>query len=104
MAFRVLFIAHAPDANKEKHHSVIQTEKYILYAVVVRNQEEALEVCKQYIEEKEIDSIILCPGFTHEDVAELFRTVGGKVGVSVARGDGPSNRISHEAIKREGYF
>jgi len=46
MAFRVLFISHAPDANKEKHHSVIQTEKYILYAVVVRNQEEALEVCK----------------------------------------------------------
>lgn len=104
MAFRVLFIAHAPDANKDKHHSVIQTEKFILYAVVVKNQKEALEISKEYIEEKKIDSIILCPGFRHEDVAELYGAAKGKVGVSVARGDGLSNQISREAMKREGYF
>jgi len=73
MAFKTLFLAHAPDAEVEKHRCVI-------------------------------DSILLCPGFTHTDVAKIREAVGENVAISVARGDGPSNRISMEVMKREGWF
>lgn len=49
MAFKTLFIAHAPDANKERHRSVIYTGMYQLFTVVVKNQEEAVEVSSDFI-------------------------------------------------------
>ncbi len=104
MPFKALFLAHAPDANKEKHRSVIDTGKYQLFTVVVRDQAEALEVCKDFVEKASIDSVLLCPGFTHRDLAEIAEAVGEKVGVSVARGDGPSNKVALAAMEREGYF
>jgi hypothetical protein len=104
MAFKALFLAHAPDADKEKHRSVIDTGKYRLFTVVVRNQAETLEVCKEFVEKEGIHSVLLCPGFTHRDVAEIAEAVGDNVGVWVARGDGPSNKVSLAAMEREGYF
>jgi hypothetical protein len=104
MAFKALLLTHAPDANKDKHRSVIDTGKYQLFTVAVKDQAEALEVCKDFVEKESIDSVLLCPGFTHRDVAEIAETVGEKVGVSVARGDGPSNRLALAAMEREGYF
>jgi len=103
MAFKVLFLAHAPDANKDKHRSAIDTGRYQLFTVVVRNQTEAVEVCKDFVENEAIDSVLLCPGFTHSNVAEIAKAVGNKVAVSVARGDGPSSKVSLAARKREGY-
>ena len=102
MPFSALCIVHAPDANKDEHRCEIHTEKYSLYTVAVKSQEEALQICREHIEK--IESILLCPGFTNRDVAEIQETVGENIGVSVARGDGPSNRIALEAMKREGYF
>jgi len=103
MAFKVLFIAHAPDADKEKHRSVIKTGMYHLSSVVVRDQKEALQLCSDFVKGEGIDAILLCPGFTHNDVAEIARSAGNGVAVSVARGDGPSGRVSAAARKREGY-
>ncbi len=104
MTFNVLFIAHAPDAEYKIHRSVIDTGRYKLYSIVVRTQEEAVQVSKDYLQNESIDAIILCPGFTHGDVAEIFEAVEGKASVNVARGDGPSSRISAEARKNAGYF
>lgn len=104
MAFKVLFLAHAPDAEAEKHRNVIDTGMYRLFTVVVKNQAEAVEVCKNYLEGEEIDSVLLCPGFTHSDVAEIVKAAGDNVAVSVARGDGPSGKVSLEARKRAGYW
>jgi len=104
MAFKALFLAHAPDAEAEKHRCVIETPKYKLFVVVVKNQKQAIEVCKKVVKEEGIQSILLCPGFTHRDVAEIQEAVGENVGVFVARGDGPSNRISMEVRRREGWF
>ena len=101
MAFKALLLAHAPDADHEEHRSVIDTGKYRLLTVVVKNQKEALAVSRRIYEEEKIDAVMLCPGFTHKDVAEIFQALGGKVSVNVARGDGPSNRISQPVIKRE---
>ncbi len=48
--------------------------------------------------------MLLCPGFTHTDVAEIMETAGGNVSVAVSRGDGPSGKVSLAARKREGYL
>jgi len=103
MAFKALFLAHAPDADYEKHNHVIDTGRYKLFTVVVKNQIEAIKVSKNLYENEKIDAIILCPGFTHNDVSELFNALEGKVSINVSRGDGPSNRISLPVIQRE-YF
>ncbi len=105
MAFKVMFLAHAPDAEAQKHRCIIETPKYYkLFVVVVKNQKQAIEVCKKAVKEEGIQSILLCPGFTHRDVTEIQEAVGENVGVFVARGDGPSNRISMEVMRREGWF
>ncbi len=104
MPFKVLFIAHAPDADYKKHRSEIDTGMYKLYSIVVRTQEEAVQVSKDYLQNESIEAILLCPGFKHGDVAEIFEAVEGKVSVNVARGDGPSGKISAEAMKKAGYF
>jgi hypothetical protein len=104
MAFKAAFLAHAPDADPEKHRCVIETSKFRLFVVVVKDQNQAVEVCKKLVKEEGINSILLCPGFTHKDVAQIAEAVGEKVGVVVARGDGPSSRVSMEVMKKEDWF
>jgi len=101
MAFKVVFLAHAPDAEPEKHRCVIETPKYKLFSVVVKNQVEAVEECRKLVKKEGIHSILLCPGFTHRNVAEIVEAVGKNVAVAVARGDGPSSRVSAEVRRRE---
>ncbi len=102
MPFQALFLAKAPDADLNKHQSFIDTGKYHLDTVMVKNQAEALAVIGNLHKLKKLDSIIVCPGFTHKDVAEIIALTEGKVAVCPARGDGPSSRIAVEALKREG--
>jgi Family of unknown function (DUF6506) len=101
MAFKAVFIAHAPDADPEKHHNVIETGKYRLYTYVVKTQAEAIKVCKDLYGREKIDSVLLCPGFTHKDVAEIFEALGNKVAVCVSRGDGPSSKITGPVLQKE---
>ena len=101
MAFKALFLAHAPDADYEKHNSIIDTGKYKLFTYVVKSQDEALKVSKNIYEKEKIDAIILCPGFSHSDVAEIFNTLEGKVSVNVSRGDGPSQKIAQAVLQKE---
>ena len=101
MVFKVVFLAHAPDADPEKHRSVIDTGKYKLYSVVVKNQTQAVKECRELVEEEGIHSILLCPGFTHRNIAEIVEAVRNKAGVFVARGDGPSSRITALVRRRE---
>jgi len=103
MSFNALFIAHAPDADKTKHRSKIETGMYKLLTVIVKSQSEAIEVCDELIEKEQIDSILLCPGFTHRNVAEIVEATDNKVAVVVARGDGPSGKIVQSAFQRTGY-
>lgn len=104
MPFKAAFLAHAPDADPKKHRCVVETGKYKLFVVVVKSQDEALRECKSLVEKEGIHAIMLCPGFTHKDIAKIVETVGEKVSVNVARGDGPSTRIAIEVMQREGWF
>jgi len=101
MAFKVVFLAHAPDAEPEKHRCVVETSMYKLFAVVVKDQVQAVEECKKLVQVEGIHSVLLCPGFTHKDVAEITEAVGKSVAVAVARGDGPSSRVSAGVRTRE---
>ena len=51
-------------------------------------------MCKSLVREEGIHLILLYPGFTHENVAGIAEVVGKNAGVFVARGDGPSIRIT----------
>ncbi|MGB2768453.1 MAG: DUF6506 family protein [Candidatus Zixiibacteriota bacterium] len=104
MAFKVAFVARAPDADAEKHRCVIDTGKFKLFVVVARDQGQAVAACSKLAKEEGIHSICLCPGFTHRDIAQIAAAVGEKVSVTVARGDGPGNRVVMEVMKREGWF
>jgi hypothetical protein len=101
MAFKAAFIAHAPDADPEKTRALVETPKYKLFVVVVRNQEQAVQTARDLVDTEGVQSILLCPGFTNRDVAGIAEAVGDGVGVNVARGDGPSGRIAAEIIARE---
>ena len=104
MPFVSLFIAHAPDAEPEKHRAVIDTGLYRFFAVVVKNQAQALEVSKKMVAEEGVQSILLCPGHSHQDVAEIAAAAGEHVSVSVARGDARSMRVALAAMEKAGWF
>lgn len=104
MAFKVAFIAHAPDAEPDRHKCLIETPKYKLFVQLVRDQSQAVKACLELVKKEGISSILLCPGFSHKDIAELAEAVGPNVGICVARGDPPSNRVAEEVMKKEGWF
>ena len=52
MAFKVLFLAHAPDAEPKKHQCVVETSKYKLLVRLVKNQEQAVQVCRKLVKEE----------------------------------------------------
>ena len=104
MPFTALFIAHAPDADPEKHRAVLDTGLYKLFTVIVRDQEQALQVSRRMVAEEGIHSVLLCPGHTHEDVGAIAAAVGKRVSVCVARGDPRSMGLSVTALKEAGWF
>lgn len=104
MAFKAAFLAHAPDADPARHRAVVDTGKYVLFVVVVRDQGQAVEECRRLATEEGVHAVMLCPGFTNRDVAEVAQAVGEGVSVNVARGDGPSTRAAMEVIGREWGF
>jgi len=96
MAFKAVFLAHASDAEPERDRSLIETSVYKLFTVVVKNQAQAVEECKKLVKEESIHSVLLCPGFSDKNVAEITEAVGENVGVAVARGDSPGRRVPTE--------
>jgi hypothetical protein len=104
MSFRAAFIAHVPDADPARHRTVLETDLYKLFSVLVKDQQQAVEVCRRLVADEGVQSILLCPGNTHADVAGIVAAVGDGVSVSVARGDSPSMRIAAEAMRSAGWF
>ena len=104
MAFKEVALIRVPDVEPEKHRCELETPKYKLFVRLVRNQSQAVEVCQSLVKEEGIHSIILCAGFTHKNIAEIAEVVGPNVGISVARGDGPGNKVAAAAMEKEGWF
>jgi len=96
MAFKAAFLAHAPDTKPEKHRGLVETSMYKLFTVVVKTQVQAVEECKRLVKEEGIHSVLLCPGFSDKDVAEIAEAVGENIGVAIARGDSPGRKVPTE--------
>lgn len=98
MAFKVAVILGAPDADPDRDVSLLKTPLIEVTTVLTQHSdiEREVAVCRDLVQQKGIQSFILCPGFTHQAVARITEAVGPEVSVNVARGDGPS----HEAAKK----
>lgn len=106
MAFKAGFIAMAPEGNPRKHRASIKTSKFELTTVVVElmNIDQAVDVCKELVQNEGIQSLTLCPAFTNQAVARVANAVGERVPVSVVRGDIPGGKITGEILAKEGWF
>jgi hypothetical protein len=104
--FKSAFIIMAPDGDPEKHRATIKTEKAELTAVFIEmtNFDQAVEVAKDLVQNKGVQSIYLCPGFTHQAVARIATAVAGRAAVQVGRGDGPSSAMVIDILTKEGWF
>ncbi len=104
--FKSAFIIMAPDGDPEKHRATIKTEKAELTAVFIEatNFDQAVEVAKDFVQNKGVQSIYLCAGFTHQAVARVATAVAGRAAVNVARGDGPSSAMVVDILTKEGWF
>ena len=106
MAFKGAFIVMAPDGDPKKHRSVIKTSKVEVTTVLIEfmNFDQAVDVCKDLVQNEGIQSLILCPGFSHEAVAKIANAVGEGVPINVARGDVPSTMTTGEILAKEGWI
>lgn len=102
--FRAAFVAHVPDADPSKHRCKLETSVYELTSVFVKDDDEAIRVCKDLVKKEGVRSFILCPGFTHAGIARLSEAVGKGISINIARGDGPSNQISLSIMNEAGWF
>jgi len=102
--FVAAFVAMTPDAVPEKHLSVIETPLYRLISVLVRDEDEALKVSADLVNKEGVSSFIFCPGFTNRALGRLSETLGPKISINVARGDGPSNAVARQAMEKAGFF
>ncbi len=96
----------APDGDPQKHRASIKTSKLEIFIVVVElmNVEQAVNVCRDLVQNEGVQAISLCPGFTHEAVARISNAVGEGISISVARGDVPSVMIAGGILGKEGWF
>lgn len=106
MAFKEGFVIMAPDGDPEKHRASIKTLKFELTIVMVElmNLDQAVNVCKDLVQDQGVQSIVLCAGFSHEAVGRIANAVGEKVAVSVVRGDVPSTMTLSEIVTKEEWF
>ena len=103
MPFKSAFVGVAPGVDPARHRTSIKTEKYEFTAVLVElgDLDEAVEACKDLVQNQGIDALILCPAFTHEEVGRIVSAVGVDIPISVARSDSPGTKITGEILKRE---
>ena len=106
MAFKSAYVLMAPEADPTRHRASIKTPKFELTVVIadLGNFDQAVDVCKELVQNEGVQALGLCPGFTHQAVAKVVNAVGEGISISVARGDIPATRIAGEILKKEGWF
>jgi len=106
MAFKTGFVVMAPDGDPRKYRTSLKTSKLEITAVVCQlmNFDQVVDVCKDLVQNEGVQSLILCPGCTHEAVGRIASAVGEGVAVNVARGDLPSVMITGQILAKEWGF
>lgn len=104
MAYKAAFVGMAPEGDPKKHRASIKTPKLEFTAVMVglMDYEQAVDVCKDLVQNEGVQSLTLCAGFPHDAVARVANAVGERVAVNVARSDGPGVMVTNEILEKEG--
>lgn len=97
-ALKEAFLIKVPNVNPKESRTSIVLPHYEFHAILVEDFEMAKSEGLSIIEERGIHAIILCAGFTNEEVGDLSKYFGPNVGVVVARGDERSGSIVSKAI------
>ncbi|HAR35761.1 MAG TPA: hypothetical protein DCR87_02410 [Acidobacteria bacterium] len=103
MKFKTIVFSKAPDAEPEKHRAVVESSLMKLFVQVVKTADQAYDLARKLVAEEGLHSVLLCPGFSHAEVARMQEAAGPTVSVSVARGDGPGNRVIAEVFRQVGW-
>ena len=98
MSLREAFIILVPDVDPKVNRTEIVLPHYEFYTILVSDFEMAKIEAKKIVEEKNIHGIILCAGFSNENVGDMSKELGEDVGVLVVRGDSRSSSIIDKAI------
>jgi hypothetical protein len=104
--FKAATVIMAMGANPAQHRATVKGDQfeYTVVASPLFDFGEAARVCKELVEKEGIQSIILCPGFTHEGVALVRSAVGEGVPVNTSRGDVPSTMATAQILTQEGWL
>jgi hypothetical protein len=86
MALKAAFLFVAPEAEAQKHRSVIETPAVELTVVGVADYENAAKEAKRLVDQGVV-AIELCGGFGIEGTAAVKKAVGNKAAVGVVRFD-----------------
>jgi hypothetical protein len=106
MIVKSAFIIMAPDGDPSRHRATVKTSKTEVTTVIIEkeNFDQAVKVCRDLVQKEGVRVLFLCPGFTHQAVAQIAQAVGDKVAIHVARGDVPSNNLTTEILTEAGFF
>lgn len=104
--FKEAVVVMALDGDPKKHRATIKTNKLEVTTVLIglMDFDQAVDVCKDLVQKEGVQSILLCPGFTHQAIARIATAVGGRAAVNIARGDIPSTNMVSEILAKEGWF
>ncbi len=104
--FKAASLIMALGADPATHRATVKGEKfeYTVVAVPLYDFERASRVARELVENDGAQSIILCPGFTHEGVAMVRKALGEAVALNVARGDVPGTMMTAQILTQEGWL
>ena len=104
--FKAANIIMAPNADPRQHRATIKGDlfEYTTVVIPIFNFDQAAQVGKELVEKEEVQSIDLCPGFSHEGVAKIRSALGEGVPINVSRGDVPSIMMTAQILAKEGWL
>lgn len=104
--YKAATIIMAKGANPAKHKATVKGDafEYSLVVIPMGGFDVAAKLCKEMVEKEGVQSITLCPGFTHEAVALVRKAVGEGIPINVTRADVPSTMVTAQILTKEGWL
>jgi hypothetical protein len=104
--FKAAAVIMAMGADPARHRAKVKGDQFEIATVAVPlfDFEKAASVCKELVEKEGVQSLVLCPGFTHEGVAMIRAAVGEGLPINIARGDVPSTLATAQILTQEGWL
>ncbi|MBM9613855.1 hypothetical protein JWJ90_06080 [Desulfobulbus rhabdoformis] len=84
---KAAFVFIAPEADPKTHRQWIETPVIHLLSIGVGSYTEAVDICRDIVEQEGVKAIELCAGFGNKGVAMIAEAVGKDIAVGVVRFD-----------------